>query len=198
MLKQRDTSHAETPMIRAMLDATGRIAAVGRQASDMALWVSPTSATGQVALTALAEQTAALVPSGGVSVRIDGGLGRAAVRTSDAGALAAALAALAELTARDTGAPVDLSARSIDGVEAVLILLTPTDGAEASPGAGLAGPARESDEPPRTVTLAFDRGGFGLSLALASYVLDAHGADVRTGTAGTSIQVQLQKAGGAQ
>jgi hypothetical protein len=95
-------------------------------------------------------------------------------------------------------APVHLSARSVDGQEAVLFLLTPTDGAEASPGAGFASPAREGDEPPRTVTLAFDRGGFGLSLVLASYVLDAHGAEVRTGTAGASIQVQLQKAGGAQ
>jgi signal transduction histidine kinase len=197
MLKQRDSSHAETPMIRAMLDATGRLAALGRHASDVSLWTSHATDAAQVDLAVLADKTAALVPSGTASVRLDPDAGREAVSTLDPDALAAALAALAEVAARDTGGRVELSARSATDSRTITVVLTPTD----VPGLGPAGddsiPGAEAATS-RPLTVAFDRGGFGLSLVLASYVLDAHGAAVQTANAGTRVEVQLQKAGGSK
>lgn len=191
MLKQRDASHAETPMIRAMLDATGRLAAVGRQASDVALWMSPAPAAEAVPLAALAEKAASLVPSGGATVHLDDFTGRVPISTSNADALAAALAAIADLTARDTGGSVEIRASSAAGRHTITMQMLPVP-AVATEAEWMAPPAPTS----RPVTLAFDRGGFGLSLVLASYVLEAHGAEVRTGsTAG--LEVELQKAGGA-
>jgi hypothetical protein len=196
MLKQRDPAHAETTMIRAMLDASGRLAAIGRQASEMALWIGPAPPAGEVALAALAEKAASLVPSGGASIRIDEATGREIIRASDADALAAALATLAELTARDTGGPIELSARAAGGRHAVTFLMTPA-GHAASPRDGEPGPARGAGDDGRRVALAFDRGGFGLSLVLASYVLDAHGAVARADDARGGVEVELQKAGGS-
>ncbi len=192
MLKQRDSTHAETPMIRAMLDASGRLAALGRQASDVALWANPAARADRVPIAALADKTAALVPSGSAVVQIDAEAGGESVSTSDPEALAAALAALAELTARDTGGRVALSARSTTESRTVTVVLTPTEVPAPEAGDDISGAAAAS----RPLTIAFDRGGFGLSLVLASYVLDAHGADVRTAEAGTRVEVQLQKAGG--
>jgi signal transduction histidine kinase len=195
MLKQRDSGHAETPMIRAMLDATGRLAALGRQASDVALWTNHTAEAGEVDLAALANKTAALVPSGSTSVHLDADAGREAVSTSDPEALAAALAALAELAARDTGGRVELSTRSATDSGRIMVVLTAADVPVLEPAGD--GPSAGAAIG-RPLTVAFDRGGFGLSLVLASYVLDAHGADVRTTDLGNRIEVQLQKAGGSR
>ena len=197
MLNQRDSSHAETPMIRAMLDATGRLAALGRQASDVAIWTNHAADAGKVDLAALADKTARLVPSGSTSVHLDHDVGREAVSTSDPDALAAALAALAELAARDTGGRVELSARSATDPHIVTVVLTPAGVPGLEPtGDGPHG--AEAAATSRPLTIAFDRGGFGLSLVLASYVLDAHGADVRTADSGKRVEVQLQKAGGSR
>jgi nitrogen-specific signal transduction histidine kinase len=195
MLNQRDSSHADTPMIRAMLDATGRLAALGRQASDVAIWTNHAADAGAVDLAALADKTARLVPSGSTSVHLDQDIGREAVSTSDPDALAAALAALAELAARDTGGRVELSARS--ATDLVTVVLTPADVPGLEP-AGDGPHGAETAATSRPLTIAFDRGGFGLSLVLASYVLDAHGADVRTADSGKRVEVQLQKAGGSR
>lgn len=191
MLRQRDDSHTETPMIRAMLDATGRLATLARQASDVAVWCNPNPPTGEVTVAALAEKTAALVPSGAASVTLDDHAGLDAVRTSDQEALAAALAALAESAARETGGRVNLSSRSVNGQRTVAFVVSPA-GATTAPGTD---PAVSS---PRPATVAFDRGGFGLSLVLASYVLDAHGADVLAADAAGTVEVRLQKAGGSR
>jgi hypothetical protein len=192
MLKQRDASHAETPMIRAMLDATGRLAAVGRQASDVALWMSPAPATEAVALASLAEKAASLVPSGGATVHVDDFTGRLPVSTSNADALAAALAAMADLTVRDTGGSVEIRAHSTGGRRTITVQMLPVTAA-ATESEHMTMPAQSG----RPVTLAFDRGGFGLSLVLASYVLEAHGAEVRTGST-PGLEVELQQAGGAK
>ena len=181
-------------MIRAMLDATGRLSAVGRQASDVALWVSPTPVAGEVALVTLAEKAATLVPSGGVAVRLDEASGRQTISTSDAEALAAALAALADLTARDTGGRVELQAGGAGDGHTVTLTVTPV---EADPPEAGLDPKFAAALAARPVTLAFDRGGFGLSLVLASYVLDAHGATVRAGDFTGSVDIRLQKAGGS-
>lgn len=191
MLKQRDASHAETPMIRAMLDATGRLAAVGRQASDVALWMSPAPATEAVALASLAEKAASLVPSGGATVHLDAFTGRVPLRTSNADALAAALAAVADLTARDTGGSVEIRASGPGDGETITVQMLPVTAASTE-AERMAVPAQS-----RPVALAFDRGGFGLSLVLASYVLEAHGAEVRTASS-SGLEVELQKAGGAK
>jgi signal transduction histidine kinase len=190
MLKQRDDSHAETPMIRAMLEATGRLATLGRQASDISLWCGPAPLDREVTVAELTQKAAALAAPGAVSATLDNRTGLDAVTTSDPEALAAALAALAESTARDSSRPVRLSGRS-DAEEATCTILVSPEAA-----IGVAGdrPAASSAS-----AVAFDRGGFGLSLVMASYVLDAHGADVRAAAdGGGTVEVRLQKAGGSR
>ncbi len=191
MLRQRDASHSETPMIRAMLDATGRLAALGRQASNVAIWANPTptATAGSVSIATLAEKAAALVPSALTAVALDAAAGLETVQTSDADALAGALAALAESTSRDANGPVRLAGRSERGQNAFTFQLRAT----AAEGAADGAPA-----PPRATTIAFDRGGFGLSLVLASYVLAAHGAQVHAADDGQGLDVRLQKAGGSK
>jgi hypothetical protein len=191
MLRQRDDAHTETPMIRAMLDATGRLTALGRQASDIAVWSAAAPSTRQITVAALAEKAASLVPSGAASVTVDDIAGQDAVSTSDPDALAAALAALAESAARDSGGRVHFSSRPAGGERAVDLLVSPVAAAQAE-GLDRASPAE------RQAAFAFDRGGFGLSLVLASYVLYAHGADVRPADVAGSVAVRLQKAGGSR
>jgi len=192
MLRQRDDSHAETPMIRAMLEATGRLAALGRQASDVSLWCNPAPLAHEVTVAALTEKAAALATSGAVSATLDDRAGLDAVSTSDPEALAAALATLAESTARNSSRPVRLTGRSDSGQATFTILVSPDDAIAAA----------DADRPSGSngsTAVAFDRGGFGLSLVLASYVLDAHGADVRAAAnGGGSVEVRLQKAGGSR
>ena len=186
MLRQRGETHSEAAMIRAMLDATGRLAALGRQASEVAQWCDPAGLTGQVTVGALVEKAAALVPSGAATATLDDHAGLEAVRTSDPEALAAALAALADSAARDSGGRVNLSSRPVSGQETIAFLVRAVDAAGATGEPQVAASHR-----PAAVT--FDRGGFGLSLVLASYVLAAHGADVRTAEDGETLEVRLQK-----
>src|SRR5690606_2028831 len=72
MLQQGGTDDANRRMLQAMLDATGRLTAIGRQAADLASWTtaSPLAAADTVALGALLD--AAARGQTGVSVEITG------------------------------------------------------------------------------------------------------------------------------
>ena len=190
MLGQRGEADAETPMIRAMLDATGRLAALGRQASEVARWCGPAGTDGSVTVATLAEKITVLLKAERARITLEDRAGHEAVRSSDPEALAAALAILAESTARDADGPVEVAGRCDPDSGTVAFLLTPVGGARPRPSDANAGSARPA-------AVAFDRGGFGLSLVLASYVLDAHGARVLVAGAPGSIEVRLQQAGGS-
>jgi hypothetical protein len=102
----------------------------------------------------------------------------APVRVLDVDAVAAALVALGVLVSRERGER-DVSLDVASAADHVTFTVIPPPGG--------AGPAT----PPSAV--AFDRGGQGLSLVVASYVLDAHGAVVARADPPGSIQVHLTR-----
>ncbi|MEO7192332.1 MAG: histidine kinase dimerization/phospho-acceptor domain-containing protein [Vicinamibacterales bacterium] len=186
MQRQREEGHPEAAMLRAMLDATGRITTLSRQASDLSVWLDPreTPAIKPVSVLALLADVQTRVGSDRVRVAAhDETAADAWLLTANAGLLAAALGALAESLSRDMGnVPVQIRARI---GAAVTITFDPDEPLAA--GAPATVPA----------TVAFDRGGMGLSLVLASYVLDAHNAQVTTGGS-SMMEVQLQKERGPE
>lgn len=182
MLQQGATDDANRRMLQAMLDATGRLTTIGRQAADLAPWTtaSPRAAADTVSLGALLD--AAARGQTGVSVEITGPVRDELIATADKQALEAALGALIAAARRDLPREAGLAVRASPGA-----------GAELRVHIGTPDATPDEAEPGRP--LAFDRGGLGLALVLASYVLDAHGAEV-TETAPGSILIRLHKTGG--
>jgi light-regulated signal transduction histidine kinase (bacteriophytochrome) len=189
--RQRDADHPDTAVLEAMLQSTARLTAIARQASDLGLWLTALETTplltvslGDVvdALTERAQNTA--------SVRI-AALDIAPARIkAEPRALADAVIALAESMARETGETeieVSISASTADAATRFVLRPRTYAGPPVSP------PSRTAAE--RAVT--FDRGGAGLGLVFASYVLDAHGATVTPDESG-HISLQFPPERGAQ
>jgi light-regulated signal transduction histidine kinase (bacteriophytochrome) len=190
--RQRDADHPDTAMLEAMLQSTARLTAIARQASDLGLWLTalettplPTVSLGDVvdALTERAQNTA--------SVRIAASDVATAPRlNAESRPLADAVIALAESMARETGeAEIEVSISASTADAATRFVLRPRTYA----GPPVSPPSRAAAE--RAVT--FDRGGAGLGLVLASYVLDAHGATVTPDESG-HISLQFPPERGAQ
>jgi signal transduction histidine kinase len=189
--RQRDAGHPETAMLDAMLDATGRLTAIARQASELGAWLTARDtaplepvAVGDV-LDEIAKRTA---PDGAIAVvrGRDSADETPRVR-ADAAALAGAIMALAESMAREAGGGI------------VEVCQAPGD--EAGPSLSLRARTRAASENGQADghaqrAMSFDRGGAGLALVAASYVLDAHGAETRIGDAPGSIDIHFRKDGG--
>ena len=177
MLKlRRADDDQETRMLTAMLDATGRIQAVARQASELALWHDgePPGDPAVLTLGALLDRVAAsaALPRA-VSVTVTDDAGAIGIETRQAEPLVAAMAALVVAALRNApDQPVGLRALAHgDGRATVAI------GPEPALPALSAG-ALESAEAGLAADRLFGGGGQGLSLILASSVLDRHGIGV--------------------
>lgn len=182
MQRQRDRDHPDSPMLDAMLSATARLTAIAREASDLSGWLTTTGSAplpsvplGAV-LDALAEralktpgvQLVAATPP--VDLRLN----------AEPGLLADAILALAGSMARETGEPVVTISTPDSSTPPTQFVLRACslDGAVSHhTGAQRAG--------------AFDRGGAGLALILASYVLDAHGATVQPHDEASVLSIQI-------
>jgi hypothetical protein len=179
MQRQRPPGDPDAPIITAMLDATGRLATIGRQAADLRAWCRPHPVDAMTDVAANDLAAAAVQASSGVLVMTTGAeVCDAPVRVLDVDAVAAALVALGVLVSRERGER-DVSLDVASAADHVTFTVIPAPGG--------AGPAT----PPSAV--AFDRGGQGLSLVVASYVLDAHGAVVARADPPGSIQVHLTR-----
>ena len=191
--RKRDADDPDTAMLEAMLEATARLTAIAHQASDLGGWLTALDATPLPpvpraalvdALTERAQATAAVRvvrPDTTDGPRLD----------AKPAALADAIIALAESMARETGADVvEISAApsQADGSTRFIIGPRPAVGASSAPNARSA--AQRS--------VAFDRGGAGLSLILASYVLDAHGATVTPDSESGQISLHFPPERGAR
>jgi K+-sensing histidine kinase KdpD len=191
--RQRDAGHPETAMLDAMLDATGRLTAIARQASDLGAWLAARDTTPleSVAVTEVLEEiTKRTAPDGTISViRVNESAEQPPMVQADAPALAGAVMALAESMAREAGgAIVEIrQVRDDPGTSPSLSLRTRTT--PAVENGQVEGHAQRA--------LSFDRGGAGLALIAASYVLDAHGARTRIGNVPGSIDIHFGKDGGA-
>jgi light-regulated signal transduction histidine kinase (bacteriophytochrome) len=183
--RQRDVSDPESAILTPMLNATTRLATLGRQASDLAVWLKRREPASPVLLRALLEDVTRCAPPG-LSVAADAASTPVRVLTPDPQALAQSVCALAELVMRETSqrtALIAISGGAAEGGACLAIV------AGAAPDAAvLALPATEA--------VPFERGGLGLSLVFASYVLDAHRARVARTSAFERIDVELPTHGG--
>lgn len=190
---QRGEQDPDAKMIKAMLDATGRLTMLGRQASDLSSWMTRNKAgvpANHVALPALLADVSGRVAGPLDTAAVSDAAAAARVRSPEPEMLAAAIAALVDNVARETGepaAPVAVVADRDADAETVSLFIGPpsdVDGARASADAANA-------------EVAFDGGGLGLALVLASYVLDAHEARVTSAGSNGVIQVRLYTEGAA-
>jgi light-regulated signal transduction histidine kinase (bacteriophytochrome) len=169
---------AETRMLTAILDATGRITAIARQASDLAMWQDgPAVDRDEETVSArhLVERAFADA-AGRVAVDLGEETARFEIETPNAAALAAAIGSVVEAVQRDVP-DTPFAVRVRTGPRADRLLLA----AGAAPSvAALSEDWRERAVGDGGPELAFDRGGQGLALVLAGTVLEAHGAEVRS------------------
>jgi hypothetical protein len=111
------------------------------------------------------------------------------LETANAGALAAALAAVTVAVGRDIAPqPVCLDVVALQARPGISIRI-----GSAAAVAAMAGRADDGVDLERT-PVAFDRGGQGLALVLAACVLDAHNSDVcQHPDAGNSVVITIPK-----
>jgi light-regulated signal transduction histidine kinase (bacteriophytochrome) len=193
--RQRTADHPDMVMLEAMLDATGRLTSIARQASDLGNWLTTAESRpwAPIALTQItdvlterlrtADPAIALlpVPAGAAATQL----------CADAAAVADALLAVAESAHRDDeSATIEIRVTAPPEHPAAAFSLTPvasTHGARTF---------RSASAPRRRV--AFDRGGAGLALIAASYVFDVHGASVVENASTDGIVIQFPQSGSAQ
>ena len=173
-------------MWQAIQDATTRITAITREASELSAWTDGRlpDTSERLSVKALVGQ---MVERAGqadrVVIDVAPALADLHVKSQPAGVMAAALAAV--LTAARREAPAATFGVQVQGNDGHIVLL-------------IAPLERLGDGSPTTAPFVFDGGGAGLGLVLASYVLEAHDATV-TAAADTRavVSVRLQKDGGA-
>jgi hypothetical protein len=188
--RQREPGHPEAAMLEAMLEATGRLTTLARQASDLGNWLS-----GAQRAPLPAVDTSAMVEALAEHVRGDAAIDfvrpatppvRGSVR-ADPIVAAGAIAAIAASLQRDHD----------DSVIEILLVHPPADAAVAfvlrpradtTTLAARTGPAR---------AFSFDRGGAGLALIAASHVLDTHNASVEAADTPGGLSIRFPHAGGA-
>jgi hypothetical protein len=193
--RPRDPDHPEMAMLEAMLDATGRLTTIARQASDLGNWLAAVEAAPRtaVAVEAVAAAVAGRLSNDGPITLIapPQGTGTRAEHTErDAAALAGAIVSLAESMHRDDEtATIEISVSGgLDGRHPGFVLCP------RSTGARTVHPTRSGL--PRA--LAFDQGGAGLALIAASHVFDYHRVVLEPDDAPGSLSVRFPHTGGAQ
>lgn len=165
--RKRDATDPESAMLTAMLGATTRLAALGRQSSELAVWMRRDEPDTPTDAAALMQAIAAHAPAGVTAVLPTGPIAQTQLRVADVQALAHAIGALAELSMRETRHTDAVVALHEDAMGVRVFVA-------AGPHAGTL--AADGTLPATTDPVPFNRGGLGLSLCLASFVLDSHGA----------------------
>lgn len=193
--RQRTADHPDMAMLEAMLDATGRLTSIARQASDLGNWLAaaesrpwdpiPVTQITDVLTERLrtADPAIALlpVPAGAATTRL----------RADAAAIADALLAVAESAHRDDeSATIEIRVAAPHEHSGAAFTIAPVASADgATTFRGVSAPRR---------AVSFDRGGAGLALITASYVFDVHGASIVENGASDSIVIQFPQSGSAQ
>lgn len=156
--------------VRAMLDATGRLSTLTREASELIPWYeTPQRDTRPLPVRTLIDQTlAAIGTTCETSLVVPDEVVEWNVRTGAGHALSAALAAIVDWTSRQAAGPVSLALAVHPEKSIVTMTIGP-----AAPAPDVT-PSAASDRPS-----PFGAGGHGLALVLAGVVLESHGAEVR-------------------
>lgn len=180
--RKRDAADPESAMLTAMLTATSRLTTLGRQSSEIAVWLRRNEPDATTDAAALLQAIAAHAPAGVTTLPTEGASG-IPLEVADLQALAQAIGALAELAMRETrqsGAVIAVRPDAEGGVRVRIAVASDAAALEAG------GTVPEPTEP-----VPFNRGGLGLSLCLASYVLTSHHATVTAMPDLTHIAVHL-------
>ncbi len=182
--RKRDATDPESAMLTAMLGATTRLAALGRQSSELAVWMRRDEPDTTTDGATLMQAVATHAPAGVTAVVPAGPIAQIRIRVADGQALAQAIGALAELSMRETR-HTDAAVALQDDPSGARVLVA------AGPDAGTL--AAGGTLPATSDPVPFNRGGLGLSLCLASYVLDSHGAVVTATPDLARIDVRLPR-----
>lgn len=176
-------------MLQSMQDATTRLAAVARESSELSAWLEGRRPEGSevAAVGAVLQQAANAAGAEDAAVDVPEELAGVQVRSEPPGAVARALASVLTASRREApGRAFTLAVRPALAPGTIVVSIGP---AEA--------PAEDAGEA-ADVPFDFGRGGMGLSLVLASHVLDAHGARLTMdGRDRSRVTVQLQRDGGS-
>ena len=176
-------------MLQSMQDATTRLAGVAREASELSAWLDGRGPEGRerVSIGQLLEQAVAGAGVTDAAVIVPADRAETMVTSDPPGALARALAAVLVASRREAAmAAIALTVEPESDAGEIVIQIGPAAGGAAEPG-GVEAP------------FDFGRGGMGLSLVLASHVLDAHGARLTAaGENRSRVTVRLQRDGGSQ
>lgn len=173
-------------MLQSMQDATTRLAAVAREASELSAWHEGRRPEGHevAAIGQVLQQTVIAAGVTDASVDVPEALAGVQVRSEPPGTIARALAVVLNASRREApGKAFALVARPDREAGTIVVNIGPAAG-DASDAAA--------------VPFDFGRGGMGLSLVLAAHVLDAHGARLTTAETDRSrVTVHLQRDGGS-
>lgn len=173
-------------MLQSMQDATTRLAAIAREASELSAWNDGRRPEGHevVAIGEVLQQAVTAAGAAGATVDLPADLADVQLRSEPPGAIARALGAVLNATGREAPGRA--------------FVLTVRPGAEAGEIAVDISPAAGETVDAAAAPFDFGRGGMGLSLVLASHVLDVHGARLTTAGADRSrVTVRLQRDGGS-
>ena len=192
LLRQRRVQDEDdTRMLTAIQDATGRLAAIGRQATDLAVTLErasldPEAAPVAALLEAATQQAALQAPP---SLQLPASVAEARIPFGKNPQVVAAFGALLQAVSKDAvGAPIAVNGAQPDHSSVEL---------RFGPIERLAAADQDQGRDSTDATLRLDRGGLGLSLVLASYVFDAIDARLSSiGPDGSAISVTLRKEGG--
>jgi signal transduction histidine kinase len=178
MQRQRSPGDPDVPILTAMLEATGRLTTIGRQVDHLREWCGPRvpDVARDVPARDLAE-AAARASDGRLTLTDSARACDAPLLVFDRDAVAAALVALGVLVSREHGVREVTLDAAATGDHVTFTLLPAAPGGTAP------------DRSPATV--AFNSGGQGLSLVVASYVLDGHGAIAAPADTPGAIQVRF-------
>jgi signal transduction histidine kinase len=188
-LLQRSAPPASAPQLAAMLDATTQLAAIGRQASELAAALRPAPAESSATSVSVGDFIEGVrTLAAGMNVEISSnvaGLSNFAIANPGAGQqLARAIVTIASAVAREAeSSRVAIAVEPAPASASLVLRVTVPDVDDRLAAARTPGLERPW----------FLNGGFGLALVAASLVCDAHAATVTWGGIGqpTTIDIGL-------
>ncbi|HEX5215208.1 MAG TPA: hypothetical protein VFV98_07065 [Vicinamibacterales bacterium] len=167
-LLQQPRAEPDAALLVKLLDATGRLTTLAKQATDVATWAArdATGAEDSITMTQLLTDATSLLPETTVEVSLPDGVAAGRIPTSSRPALASAVATLfAALSRHTTDRAIGVIGQASD--HGVMLMMAPRGRSSSDPTTS-----------PAAGQAFLAQGGLDLSLVLASQVLTSHGGRI--------------------